>query len=207
MTKVERLVDSYSESNKDGNFNIGSGTYSACAQSFTCSQQAWLSSCKFYLSRFGSLSGDMTAVLYAHSSTYGSTGVPTGAALATSTGVDSNTVSGSPSFSFKTFYFEDGYSLDPGSNYCISLEWDNGDATHYLGSAIDSSSPTHSGNASAYRVDTSAWNWSSSDMVFSVYGYPMIKELGGVAQASLNKLIGVSSASADWIIDNINEPL
>ncbi len=94
------IVDSYSESNRDADaaiYNVhptaSAAWPSASYQSFTGDGQN-LFSCKFYLAQVGT-PGNLIARLYAHSGTFGSSSVPTGAALDSSNTVDANTICGS----------------------------------------------------------------------------------------------------------------
>jgi hypothetical protein len=97
---MSTVVDSYSESNYDGIINVG-GTQSACGQSFT-GDGSNLGSVKFYLKKNagGPASGNLEARIYAHSGTFGTSSVATGAVLATSDIVNISTLpasGGSPS--------------------------------------------------------------------------------------------------------------
>jgi len=97
------LIDFYSESNFSSQDGLSSAYSTGHAQSFTCGFNCNLDSAKFYFSKGGSPTGNAYAKVYAHSGTYGTSSVPTGAALATSDAVD---VSGlSAALNLKTFNF------------------------------------------------------------------------------------------------------
>src|SRR3990170_1331257 len=75
--------DSYSETNADGYGNLHNDA-TKIGQSFNASFGATLNTCQFYLKKTGSPTGNAVAKLYAHSGTYGTSSIATGAALATS---------------------------------------------------------------------------------------------------------------------------
>lgn len=96
-------VDSYSEANRDSEWSIFGAASSAVSQSFTATGVT-LDSAKFYLRKsVGSPTGNATAILYAHSGTFGTNSVPTGSALATSDPFDVSTLTSS--FQLATFNF------------------------------------------------------------------------------------------------------
>lgn len=79
------LIDFYSTSNRDNYIIIDGSVTSAVGQSFTMlSSTHNLTSVIFYMMKTGLPTGSAYAKLYAHSGTYGSSSLPTGAALATS---------------------------------------------------------------------------------------------------------------------------
>lgn len=164
---AETLVDSYSESNQDSNWGIASVTPTARGQTLTAIAGN-LSSCKFYLKKYGSPTGNAVAKLYTHSGTYGTSGVPTGAALATSDNFDVSTLTTSYQLIKFTFTGAQQYTLVNGTYYCIAIEYGGGDGSNYVLLGGDISSPTHSGNSFRYVAP----NWIASttnDMCFYVY--------------------------------------
>lgn len=171
------LLDSYSESNQDENDrlgaeNVGEARYERYAQSFDPGAGT-LDSAKFYLLKIGSPTGNAVAKLYAHSGTYGTDSVPTGAALATSGTFDVSTLTGS--YVLYTFNFTGGdrYALQAATKYCIAIEYNGGDASNHTSVGGDHSSPTHGGNASRWQAG--AWSVGidggvEADLPFYVYG-------------------------------------
>ncbi len=94
----QTIVDSYSESNLTSYSSIhqySSKRYDG--QSFTCGVTVTLSECKFYLNKYNSPTGNCYALIYAHTGTYGTSGVPTGGELATSDAVNVANISTSSS--------------------------------------------------------------------------------------------------------------
>jgi hypothetical protein len=162
-------LDSYSESNRSGTVNLATPTTGIVAQSFTPASSATLRSVKFYLKKaLGSPTGDAVSRIYAHSGTYGTSSVPTGSALATSDGYDVSTIA-SADFELVTLTFSgpNQISVSGGTNYCVTIEYTNGDGSNLIQAGTDSSSPTHDGNESAYNGSTWAANV-GVDLVFYV---------------------------------------
>lgn len=160
------LIDSYTESNYNANELLYS-SQSKLGQSFT-GNGTKLDSCKFYIYKSGTPTGNAIATLYAHTGTFGTDGTPTGAVLATSTNsIDVSTLS-TDTISLKTFTFDGTYTLVNGTKYFIAIEYTGGSGIAYVRVGYDSSSPTHSGNYSNYD---GSWHASSTkDFVFYVYG-------------------------------------
>lgn len=161
------LIDSYSESN--GSIWYATNSVDGIVgQSFTAIASS-LTQAKFYLRRGGGTpTGSIYAKLYAHSGTFGSTGVPTGAALATSDPIDSATIGSESLFTF-TFSGANRYTLVGGTKYFIVLDaLASGNGTNYISIRSDNTAPTHSGNMAS---NTGAWAAASSDdLAFYVLG-------------------------------------
>lgn len=160
-------VDSYSSGNYSGYSNLIMSKSDKIGQSFTAIAGR-LSSASFYLrNNGGTATGSVVAKLYAHSGTYGTSSVPTGTALATSTAIDVATISST--FGSVTFTFDSTYTLVNTTKYVIAIEVDTvGSGQVHVG--LDSTSPTHSGNRITYSTTTTNWTAdSTTDAIFSVY--------------------------------------
>ena len=169
LTVALTTADSYSESNQNNYPWVSSDAsfLHAIGQSFTA-VGGTLDSAKFYLKKFGSPTGNTVAKLYAHSGTFGTNSVPTGAALATSDNFDVSALSGD--FILVTFNFSGAnrISLTNGTKYVIAVECTTcGDATNLIAVGIDDTSPVHAGNYSQYLTEWVAQ--SGSDVIFYVY--------------------------------------
>ena len=155
--------DSYDGSH-DTALTIAAGT--GGGQSFTAIGGN-LTSMAAYFSGVCTGAFNVNAKLYAHSGTYGTNSVPTGAALATSDNVlCSSLVVGS----YNTFTFSGGnqVALTNGTHYVITIEVATGAGASITWDS-DNTSPNHSGNASTFN----GASWSavgSSDQLFSVGG-------------------------------------
>lgn len=162
---MPRLVDSYSESNYSQDRDVQStpGGPPVIWQTFN-SVGGIIDSCKFYLKKNSGATGNATARIYAHSGVFGSTGVYTGAVLATSDNFDISTLT--TSYQLATFNFSGAnrITLPVGTKYCLAL-YNNNAGIIYAGR--DNTSPTHEGNA-GYDYGGAAYE-STTDMCFYLY--------------------------------------
>jgi hypothetical protein len=194
VAPVTTTEDSYSESNQSSTISFSGGlTNKALAQSFTASHGGALTSCKFYLRKSGSPTGNITAKLYAHSGSYGTSSLPSGAALAASATVDISTLTTSLALVTFTFSGVNQYTLVNGTRYCISVEYSGGDASNFLTGGIDSTSSTHGGNQASQNTGTSAWSANATfDLAFYVYSdgvvnpYTVTRDLASTYSADSN---------------------
>ncbi len=149
LGKSPSIVDSYSETNKNEDLDDLQGIgVTKAGQAFTTTQGT-LDSCKFFLTRSGTCTGNITASLYAMTGNYGTTAIPTGSALATSDPIDASTISNSI-YQLITFTFSGAnrYSM-VATHYIISVEYSGGG----IGSFISVGGGTNnlpSGNPSDY---------------------------------------------------------
>jgi len=151
---------------------IGNGTITGVGQSFT-GNGGTLANVSFFLSKTGTPTGNAVAKLYAHEGVYGTSSIPSGAALATSENLDVSAITGSL-VEYK-IDFTDEVTVTNAVNYVITLEYDNGDVGNYINIGDDTSAPTHGGNT----CDKTA-TWSAvpgSDLKFYV-------RTGGIVKAS-----------------------
>ncbi|MHA2402575.1 MAG: hypothetical protein ACXADH_06240 [Candidatus Kariarchaeaceae archaeon] len=159
--------DSYAVSNQSANQTLGNGTVNGVAQSFNGGGNV-LTSASFWLSRTLNPTGNITAYLYAHSGTYGTSSIPTGSALATSNTVNVEDVHITTDGRLINFEFEEGITLTSGTKYVLALEYDGGNTGNYINVGIDDSSPSHAGNLSTKSSGTWTAN-SSADAIFFIY--------------------------------------
>ena len=154
---------------------VGNGTIVGQAQSFTnTANPHYLTKVHARLRKVGSPTGNLTAKLYAHSGTFGSSSVPTGAALATS--VNFNVANLTTSYSEQEIAFTVPYEMLASTNYVIAFEYTGGDASNYVrveGKTVG----THAGNRSE---KTGAWAASSgSDLWFKAFTSPKLYGMPG----------------------------
>lgn len=159
------LIDSYSESNQSNEINVHFGSVIGIGESFT-SDSGVLNSATFYISKEGSPTGNATYNLYDHTGTFGSTGTPTGAALATSENIDVSSLTTSLALVTANFTGLNKYSLVSSTNYFITVEYSGGDASNHINIGVDLSSPTHAGNGAR---TVSGWGAQTYDVCFYVY--------------------------------------
>lgn len=164
LTDESTLVDNYDFSNGDTDQTIGNGTITGIAQSITGDGNV-LSQAKFNLKKTLLPTGNAVAKLYAHSGTFGTSSVPTGAALATSANFDVSTLT--TSYIKTVFDFLDAFTLVNTTKYVITVEYSGGDSSNHVQVESDSSSPTHGGNLAE---NTGSWAANSGrDLVFEVW--------------------------------------
>lgn len=163
---MAQIVDSYDESNQSASSAIDN-TRKGVMQSFT-GDGGVLDSVKFYLKKQGSPTGNAVVKIYAHSGTFGTNSIPTGAALATSGTFDISTLTTAYQLITFTFTGGDKITLTNGTKYCVALEYADGGFGDYLVVGEDSSSPSHGGN---WALLTGSWgsNDNTRDVIFYVY--------------------------------------
>lgn len=165
---MSRICTYYSESNISNTGDIGYlPGITAKGQSFVAIGGT-LSSSVFYVRRTGSPTGNVVSKIYSHSGTFGTSGVPTGSALATSDNVDITTIPTSNTLVAFTFSGANKISLTSGTQYVVTVEYSSGSSLNNLTVAQDSTSPTFNGNASDYN-GTSWSAVSTRDLPFYVY--------------------------------------
>ena len=160
-TKLQEII-SYHSSATGGTF-LRSTSRVEISQSFTGIDSQLLAA-KVNLKLYGSPTGNAYAKLYAHSGTFGTSSVPTEAALATSDAFDVSTLT--TDYAAILFNFSTPYTLSDGAKYCITIQYSGGDSTNYIIINYDSAG-THEGNLAAY---ISSWIADASeDFMFDLY--------------------------------------
>lgn len=171
------LIDSYSETN----VNFFYAVYSTSAivqigQSFT-GDGINLTSCKLYLKKEGSPTGNVYIKLYAHTGTFGETGTPSGSALATSDPINITTVGASAALHEFTFSGAQQYTMTSGTKYFLVVEFAGASNLRVGG---DVSSSAHAGNMATYNGST--WvGHEGQDLAFYVYGTNPISTITGIS--------------------------
>jgi hypothetical protein len=151
-----------------------SGSYSTglnkeIGQSFTGDGEV-ITSCAFYLFRsINPVTGTLTASVYAHSGTYGSTGVPTGDALATSMIRSVDDIPEGVKLIKLFFVGDQRITLTAGTKYFITLAHPQGGSGNYIYANKAANITDHDGNGA-----TKAANWtplflSGEDFIFYIY--------------------------------------
>lgn len=176
------LMDSYPNSNDAGGttpLSSNAAQWQADGQSINGTGEK-LYSVKWRIKKDGSPTGNAVAKVYAHSGTYGTSSVPTGAALATSANLDVSTLTTSMQDIEFLFSGANQITLTSGTKYFISIEYSGGDASNCVRLATDNTSPTHAGNEASYQ--SSAWTAASGyDNIFYLYTYDLDTFLSGQA--------------------------
>lgn len=161
------VFDSYGEANKSNDESMASDLDNAEGQSFTGNGQT-LESAKFWMRKTFSPTGTMVSKVYAHTGTYGSTGVPTGAALATSGTIDVTTLTTSYALVEFTYTAADRIALTNGTKYVVTVEYSTSPfATGTVLAGSDLSTPTHGGNQSHF-ISGTWFAYSGRDLIFYI---------------------------------------
>lgn len=178
---------------------LGSGGITREAQSFTGNGKP-ISAVRFYVSAGAALTGNAVAKVYAHSGTFGTGGVPTGAALATSDNLDTATIPvGSMPFQYIRLPFSGAEQiiLADTTHYFISLEYASGVIRlAYINEA-------HPGNSAAWNG--SVWSSSIADIAFFVETTPIA--VSGYDSASLTDGGATTNrlGAGGYVNDNFND--
>jgi hypothetical protein len=136
-------IDEYYElGDNDTNHSL-SGTYGQVGQSVTGDGQK-LKTVVVQLKKSASPTGDIKVELYAHSGTFGTSSIPTGSVLATSTTYASADLTAS--YHEYSFNFATPYTLANGTKYVIVVDFTGGGGADVVHVGVDGSSPTHGGN-------------------------------------------------------------
>ena len=173
-----QATDNVESSNTDtgSDFAVGNGTITEQGQSFAMgSNNMFITEVSFWLAKVLSPTGNATAELYAHTGTFGSTGTPTGATLATSDPVDVADIDAATGQA--TFHFPTPVELTASTNYFVAIKYSGGDASNYINVNGLASSGTHAGN----RAQNAA-GWSAAgtdDLRFSIGSSPKLNGLPG----------------------------
>lgn len=172
------VVGSYATSNIDSDFTVGTGASRlGVGQSFTGNGKK-INSVSLSLKKVGTPAGSVFVSLYAHTGTFGSTGLPTGLALATTTSILASSLT--TSYVVTEFFFLTNYVLVNGANYVITVTKEIPDIANYFVVGGDSSSPTHSGNSCNYDDSSGGWVAETGDLSFSVSCTSLIDAESGV---------------------------
>jgi len=125
----------------------------------------------FYMKKTGSPAGLITAKIYAHSGTFGTSSIPTGPALATSEPISHNELTTSMALISFNFTGANRINLVNGTKYILALDGTGISATgvDVASAAVDISSPTHAGNMGYYDGVTYTPG-STVDVCFYLYG-------------------------------------
>jgi len=158
------LIDSQTEASSILLYNVYDANHYGASQSFT-GVAAILDSCKFYLKKTGLPTGNIVSKVYAHTGTYGTSSLLTGAALAVSDNVNVATLSTSVGLITFSFSGANRITLVNGTYYVLTVEYTGGDGTKYV-SVYGLKPGTATGNSGVYSAGWSAQNWDCSFYVY-----------------------------------------
>ena len=149
-------IDTYASSNHDAQLSMYSANNEQVGFALTLASDKNIQTVDFYLDKVGTPTVDsvIKAKIYSVTGSVGTSGLPTGALLATSIDVDVSVLTGS--FAFVQFTFEEPYVATAG-NYAIFIEYNSGNASNCVRIGTDSSTPSHGSNAFATNTVNTGW--------------------------------------------------
>ena len=202
-SNVYTLMDSYPSSNQNDVSPIHAGTYTEEGESFTGDGGA-IGKATFFLKKFGAPTGNVYAVLYAHTGTFHTNGTPTGAALATSNAVDVSTLT--TSFALQDFTFASPYTTTPGTHYFVTVQYTGGDGSNYLVVGVNTGTPAPSGNFAKYIPSswTSATNIAVCFYVYSLAVHYTVDLTGSKLGGGTYVSGGIATETPQTIFDQHN---
>jgi hypothetical protein len=166
--KEPEVIDFCSEENYNTGSNVYAGSNITSGQSFTSVNNYKITTCKFYIVKSGSPTGNIYAKVWDHTGTYGTSSKPTGSYLAISDVINIETIS--TSINLVTFTFSGANQIIISSkNYCVNVISNNGNSSNYLRIGSNSSAGTHGGNR-FYSTDETSWSSFAQDVIFYIYG-------------------------------------
>ena len=168
-------------------------TNTRVGQSFSVGANGkFLSRVHVRLKKVGSATGNLVAKLYAHTGSFGSTGTPSGAALATSVNIDVSKLT--TSYAETEIGFETQYYMTASTNYFLSIEY-TGTATDYVHVEGDSTG-THAGNLATYNGSWSAQ--AAEDLNFKAFTNARLYGLNGEIFRGITHEITIDGGSGTW---------
>ncbi len=173
VTPSCETADLYFETNNDATSSMRTTQTVGVGQSFT-GNGAVLYSARFLLKKTGAPTGNATAKIYAHSGSFGTSSIPTGAALATSATFDVSTLTTTylnstfPQLIDFRFTAGNAITLTNATNYIVTVEYSGGSLGNTVDVGTDTSTPTHAGNLSTF--DNVTWTATAgTDACFYIY--------------------------------------
>lgn len=138
--------------------NLINNVQDAVGQTFK-GQGGLLHSVSFDLAKIGSPTGPIVVKIWAHTGTYGSTGVPTGSVLATSEPIDASTLPTWSSTSTFEFFFDasEQFQLQTGVPYVATIHHDGISGNYPVVKRYQDAAATHEGNF-VYTATGASWS-------------------------------------------------
>jgi len=180
VNTFDSLDGGYDETNYSFSVYSRYSTIGGLGQSFHGNGKL-ISSCQFYIRKNNSPTGDVTAYLYEHSGTFGTSGVPSGSYVAISDAIDISTVG--TNLSMVEFIFSTPFLTVDGTEYVVVVEYPGGDSSNSLHVGMDDESSTHPGNLSLGSVGGSWSEQSTKDAIFYVFSKSLIDADSSVPDA------------------------
>lgn len=196
LSSQARTEDSCTDTGSD--FAIGNGTLTGQAQAFANGVNTTFVRRVFAdLKKVGTPTGNIVCNIYAHSGSFGTTSVPTGAAIVASVNVDVSkldTAYRSVEFSFLSSDPLD--LLTASTNYVVGFEYDAGDASNYVHIRGLATTGTHGGNRSS---ESGTWSAAATDdLRFDVKTVAQLYEIPGDLFRGVTHQIAVNTPTGTF---------
>lgn len=170
------LIAGYDQTHYNWDNSMYAGEFDSSGQAFdmrAVTGNYVLTTVEFYINSGGSPPGNCYAALYAMTGTLGTNGKPTGTAIATSDSmlaIDIGTSKRWVSFTFSGSV--ESRTLTNGNNYCISLEYNNGDIGNLVSFGGDNGGDLADPGNFFRGLSGSYTGYSNADSCYKVYGTP-----------------------------------
>lgn len=132
---VGDVIDSYSETNKNSDIALYSGSAVGVGQALTPSSDVLCGELRWYLKKVGGPTGNIIAKIYKASGVVGTSAIPTGTALAISIPV--SIASLTTSYALVRFPLINPVLLGGFENYVVTVEYSGGNGSNYLHVGVD----------------------------------------------------------------------
>ena len=168
LHRESTIESSCADSGSD--FQVGNATVIGQSQSFANGvNNQYLTRVRVKLKKTGSPTGNLTAKVYAHSGTFGTSSIPTGAASATSVALDVTTLT--TSYLEYELAFLTPFEMVASTNYTVTFEKAVGDGSNFVQVQGLATTGTHAGNRS--QLVSVTWTpTATDDLYFKVYASP-----------------------------------
>ncbi len=188
ITYEVEIVSSYVSDLSTFNNNsilLSSTTNKAIGQSFT-GDGGTLSKLTLNLSKIGVPTGNAVAHVYAHSGTYGTSSIPTGAPIATSDNFNVATLTSLVTSRNIIFSGVNKIVLTNATNYVIAIEYTGGDGSNNIQVGYSTSVSPHTGNAN-FENTSNVWTaFATSDLYFYLTCEKTLNKLSNADSGFLN---------------------
>ena len=196
LTRQSTVESSSYDTDTGGAFQLGNATIIGQSQSFANgTSNQFATRVRVNLRKFGLPTGDITAVLYAHSGTFGTSSIPTGAALATSNAYDASILT--TTYVEYEFAFTTPYEMVASTQYVVAIEHAVIDGSNYIEVDGLASSGSHAGN----RAQNVAATWTPTagdDLAFEIYASPETYGIPGEIFRGVTHEVALSTGSGTW---------
>ena len=191
LHRESTIESSCADSGSD--FQVANATIIGQSQSFANGVNAqYLTRVRARMKKTGSPTGNLTAKLYAHSGTFGTSSIPTGAALATSVNFDVATLT--TAYVEYEIAFTTQFEMLASTNYTIALEHAVIDGSNFVSIQGLATTGTHAGNRA--QLVSSTWTpTAGDDLYFKVYASPKQYGLPGEVFRGITHEIPVGLAA------------